>query len=82
MDIYQQCLYYSKMNLNIGAYYTHLLCDHTERILYVSAKQQRDDGFAIEHDIILLPFIHVRHRNPFLHPYDNGSSDTYTISQN
>ena len=41
-----------------------------------------DDGFAIEYDSILLPFVHEPHRDPFLHPSDDDSSDTEADSEN
>jgi hypothetical protein len=66
----------------IGAYITYLRCDQKDRILYVSAKQLADDGFPIEHDSILLPFVPEPHQNAFLHPYDDDSSDTEADSEN
>jgi len=68
MNLQQQCLDCSKMYSYIDAYITHLHCNHKEMIVYVSAEQLPDDGFAIEHDCILLPFAHEPHRDPFLHP--------------
>jgi hypothetical protein len=82
MDLCQQCLYCSKTYSYIGAYITHLCRDHKERIVYISAEQLPDDGFAIEHDSILLAFIHELHHNPFLHPSDDDSSDTQADSEN
>ena len=41
-----------------------------------------DDGVAIEHESILLPFIHELHQDPFLHPSDDDSSDTEADSEN
>jgi hypothetical protein len=82
MNPRQQCLYCSKTYSYIGAYITHLRCDHQERILYVSAEQLPDDGFAIKHDRILLPFVHEPHYNPFLHPSDNDSSVSEADSEN
>jgi hypothetical protein len=66
----------------ISAYITHLRCDHKEWIVYVSADQLPDDGFAIEHNSIRLPFVHEQHHNPFLHPSDYDSSDTEADSEN
>ena len=60
----------------IGACITHLDCDIKDRILYISAKQLPDDGFVIEHDCILLPFVHELHCHPVLHPSNNDSGDT------
>jgi len=82
MDLRQNCLYCSKRYACIGAYITHLRHDRQERIVYISAEQLPDDGFVIEHDSILLPFIHEPHRDPFLHPSDNDSSYTKAYSEN
>jgi len=82
MDIGKQCLYCSKMSSSIGAYITYLHRDHEQRIVYVSAKQQADDGFVIDHNCILLPFVHEPHRDPFLHLSDYDSSDTEAKSEN
>jgi len=82
MDIGQQCLYCLKTYSYIGAYIAHLHRDHEPRIAYVSAKQQPDDGFAIEHNSILLPFILEPHRNPVLPLSDYDSSDTEANSGN
>jgi hypothetical protein len=75
MDLRQQCLYCLKAYFYIGAYITHLRRDHKARIVYLSAEQLPDDGFAIKHDSILLPFVHEPHNYHFLHPSDNDSSD-------
>jgi hypothetical protein len=48
----------------------------------LKAKQLPDDGFAIEHNSILLTFVHEPHRNPFLHPSNVDSSDTEADSEN
>jgi len=82
MDLHQQYLYCSKTDSYIGGYITHLRRDHKERILYISAEQLPDDGIAIEHDSILLPFVLEPHRDPFLHPSDDDSSDTEADSEN
>ena len=82
MDLRQHCLYCSKTYSYIRAYITHLCRNHNERIVYVSAEQLPDDGFAIEHDSILLPFVHEPHHDPFLHPSDDDSSDTEADSEN
>jgi len=82
MHLRQQCLYCSKTYSYIGAYITHLRCDHKERIVYISAEELPDDGFAIEHDSILLPFVHEPHHDSFLHPSDDDSSDTGADSEN
>jgi len=60
----------------VGAYMTHLCRDHKEGILYISTEQLSDDGFAIEHELILLPSIHAPHHHPFLHPSNDDSSNT------
>jgi len=82
MDLRQLCHYCPKTYSYISAYITHLHRNHKERIVYVSAKQLPDDGFAIEHDSILLPFVHVPHHDPFFHPSDHHSSDTEADSEN
>jgi hypothetical protein len=66
----------------IGTYIAHLRCDHKERTVYVSAEQLPDDGCAIEHDSIRLPFVHEPHHDPFLHHSDDDSSDTEADSEN
>jgi len=81
MDLLQQCLDCSKTYTYIGAYITHLHRDGEERIVYVSAEQLPDDGFAIEHDSIPLPFVHEPHQDPFLHPSCNNSSETEADSE-
>jgi hypothetical protein len=82
MDLRQQCLYCSNMYSYIGAYITHLCRDHKVRIVYASAEQLPDDGFANEHDTILLPFVHEPHHDPFFHPSDDDSSVTEADSEN
>jgi len=82
MDLCQQCLYCSKVYFSIGSYVTHLRRDHKERILYVSAEQFPDDSSAIEHDTVLLSFVHEPHSDPFPHPSNNDSSDTEGDSEN
>jgi hypothetical protein len=82
MDLCQQCLYCSKTYSYIGAYITHLRCDHKARIAYVSAEQLPGDGFAIEQDSIVLPFVHEPHNDPSLHPSDDDSSDTEADIEN
>jgi len=82
MDPRQQCLYCSKTYTYIGAYITHLRCDHKARRVYVSSEQLPDDGFAIEQDSFLFPFFHEPHPKPFLHPSDNDSSDSEADSEN
>jgi len=79
MDICQQCYYCSKTYSYIGAYVTHLRHDHKETIVYVSAERLPNDGFAIEYNSILLPFVPELHRDPFLYPSDNDSSDTEAV---
>jgi len=82
MDLRQLCLYCSKTYSYIGAYITHLRRDHKERIVYVSAVQLPDNGYAIEHDSILLPFFHEPHHDRFVHPSDDDSSDTEADGEN
>jgi hypothetical protein len=41
-----------------------------------------DNGFAIEHDSILLPFVHEPHRDPFLYPSHDDSSNTEDDGEN
>jgi len=76
MDVCQQRLYCSKTYSYIGADITHLCGNHSESIIYISAKQLPDDGFMIEHDRLQLPFLHESHCDSFLHPSDDGSSNT------
>jgi len=71
MDLRQLCLYCSKTYSYIGPYITHLHRDHKERIVRLSAEQLPDDGFAIKHDSIVLPFGYEPHHDPVLH----GSED-------
>jgi len=66
----------------IGAYTTHLHRNHKYRIVYVSANQLPDDGFAIKHDCILLPFIHELHHDPLVHYSDNDSGATESDRKN
>jgi len=82
MDSRQQCLYGSVMYSYIGAYITHLRCNHEEATLAVSAEQLPDNGSAIEHDSILLPFVDELHHDPVHHPSDNVSSHTEADSEN
>jgi hypothetical protein len=82
MDVHEQCLYYSKTYLNIGAYIIHLCRDHKVRIVYVSAEQVPDDGFVIKQGSIRLPFVPEPHHHPLLHHSDHDSSDTDADSEN
>jgi len=82
MDLGQLYLYCSNTFSYTSAHLTHGRRNHKERILYVSAKQPPDDGFAIKHDSILLPFVHEPHYNPFNNPADNDSSDTVADGEN
>jgi hypothetical protein len=82
MDLYQQCLYCSKTYYYIGCNNTDLHRNNKECIVDVSAEQLPDEGFAIEHTSILHPFIHNTHRDPFLNPSDDVSSDTEADSEN
>jgi hypothetical protein len=81
MVVHLQYLCYLKTFSYIGAYITHLHRDHKDRTVYVSAEQLPDDGVAIEHETILLPFVHEPHRDPFLYPSDDVSSDTEADSE-
>jgi hypothetical protein len=56
------------MYCNISAYITHLGRNHQERIAFVSAEQLPDDGFVIEHNRMLLPFVHYPHHDLILDP--------------
>jgi len=69
------------MYFYIGAYFTPLCRDHTERRVYIQPEQLPDDGFETEHDGSLLPFIHEPHDDPFLHPSDDDSSNTEGYSE-
>jgi len=80
--MHQQCLDCLKTYSNISVYITHLRGNRIESTVYVSAKQQPDYGFAINHDSILLPFFHEPHHDPFPHPSDNDSCDTEANSEN
>jgi len=83
MDIRQQWLSCLKMYSYISAYISHFRRDHKARIVYVSAEQLPDDGFAIEHNSVLLhSFVHEPHHDPFLHPPNDDSSDTEAESEN
>jgi hypothetical protein len=82
MNIRQQCLYCLKTYFYIGDYITHLRGDHKGRIVYISAEQVPDNGFAIGHDSILLPFVHEPHRDPFLYPSHDDSSNTEDDGEN
>jgi hypothetical protein len=75
MDLRQQCLYCWKTYSYIGTYITHLRRDRKETVVFVSAEHLPDGGFPIEHDSILLPFVHDSHHDPFLYPSDDDSSD-------
>jgi len=66
----------------IGTYLTDLSRNHKEMIAYVSGDQLPHDGFAIQCNSILLPFVHELHRNAFLHLSDNYLSDTETDIEN
>jgi len=81
MDLHQQCLYCSNASSYVSTFLTHLHQAHKDRIVYVSAEQLPDVGFVIKHHRILLPFVHEPHRDPFLHPSDDDSSDTEAGSQ-
>jgi hypothetical protein len=50
--------------------------------VYVSAEHLLHDGFAIEHDCLLLPLVHEPHHNPFLHFSDDDSSNPEADSEN
>jgi len=51
-------------------------------IVFVSAEQLPDYGFAIEHNRIILPFVHEPHQDPSLHLSDDDSSDSEADCQN
>ena len=75
MDLRQQYHYCSKMYSWIGADITHLCCEHMQRIVDRSAEQLPDDGFAIKHNSIVLPFVDEPYSDPSLHPSADDSSD-------
>jgi hypothetical protein len=81
MDLCQQCLSYSKTYTNISTYITDLGRYPKDRIIYVSAKQLPDHGFAIEHNSILLPFVQELRHNCLLHPSDDDFCDTEADSR-
>lgn len=64
------------MYSDISAYITQLRCDHSERIVPISVEQQPDDGYAIRHDCILLPFVQEPHLDHFHHQSDHESRNT------
>jgi hypothetical protein len=76
MNLRQKYLYSSKRYFNIGVYITRLCRDDNGRIVYVSAEELPDVGFAIEDNSILLPFGYEPHRDRFLPPSNNDSWDT------
>jgi len=82
MDIHQQCPDCMKTYSYIGAYITHLCRDNKERTVYISAEQLRDDGFVIEHESILLPFLHEPRHDPVSHSSDDDSRDSEAHSEN
>jgi hypothetical protein len=82
MELRQQCPDCSKTYSYLSSYITHLCRNHNETIVYLSAEQLPGNGFAIEHDSILLPFVHEPHHHPFLHPSDDDSGDTEADSEN
>jgi len=53
-----------------------------ERIVYISIQQRPDDGFAIERNCILIPFVSEPHCKAFLHHSEDDSSDTEADSEN
>jgi len=66
----------------LSSYITHLRRAHKAWTVYASAEQLPDDGFVIEHDSILLPFIHEPHCDPFHHPSDEDACYTDAESEN
>jgi len=60
----------------IGAYITHLQCDHRATLVYISADQMPDDGFAIKDDSILLPFAQKQNQDWLLPLSDDKSCNT------
>jgi len=82
MDLCQQCLYCSKTYFYIGSYITHIRRDCKDRRVYLLAEQLPVDGFVIEHNSILLPFVHEPHCDPCLYPFDDDSSDAEAHSEN
>jgi len=60
----------------IGAFITHLHCQHKDKIVHISAKHLPDDGGAIEHDNTVHPFVYELQQNIFLRNSNNDTSDT------
>ena len=71
-----------RVNLPVLQYITHLYCEHKERILYVSAEQMPDDGFAIKQDSILMRLVDETHHDPFPQLANNHASDTEANTKN
>jgi len=63
------------MYIYVGTFIPHHCWDHSEMIVCVLAEQLLDDGFVIKHNSIPLPFVHILHRNSFLHPPDLDPCD-------
>lgn len=82
MNLRQQCLDCLMTYPYICTYITFLCYNHKERILYLSAEQLPDDGFAIGHDSILSLFVYKPHCNMYLHPSIDESSNTEADGKN
>jgi len=82
MEVCQQCHDCLHTSSDTGTYITQVRRNHKDTIVAVSYEQLPDDGFVIEHDSILLPFIYAVHCNPIVYPSDDDSSDTKTNSEN
>jgi len=82
IGIHQQGFYCSKTYTYSGTYIIQHYHNPKQSIGQVSAEQLPDDGFEIEHNISLHPFIHELHHDRILHPSHNDSSHTEANSQN
>jgi len=65
-----------------GADITPLRYDHKETIVHISAEHVWEDRIGIERDCILLSFVYAPHRDPFLNPSYDVSSDSAANSKN
>jgi len=82
MDIHPRGLHCSKTDFYIGVCITHLRRDRTWEIVLVPSDPLADNGFVMEHNSILLPFIHEMYPDPFSHPFDNLFRAITTDSDN
>jgi len=75
MDIVLQCLCGPNTYSCIGAYIIQHRHYHKDWIVYVSPEQLLNVTAGIEHITILLSLVHEQHRDPYLHPSDDDSSN-------